>query len=124
MGRGRHRAAGVRRVRRRDTGQRRVEGGAEGRPHAGSDFARIWSAHDVASPGPHIKVLRYAEVGDLRLTTTTLTVTGAPEARLVIYAPADEASKARLAHLAEHPSRHCSLPDHLHEPGGTADDLR
>ncbi|YCK38114.1 helix-turn-helix transcriptional regulator [Actinomadura sp. ATCC 39365] len=89
-----------------------------------SDFARIWSAHDVASPGPHIKVLRYAEVGDLHLTTTTLTVTGAPEARMVIYAPADEASKARLAHLAAHPSRHCSLPDHLHEPGDAGDDLR
>jgi hypothetical protein len=77
-------------------------------------FERMWSTHDVAEPGPHVKVLRYEEVGEIRLTTTTLTVVGMPEARLVVYTPAGEQARQRLAHLAVHPSRHCSLPEHGH----------
>ncbi|WP_225878290.1 helix-turn-helix transcriptional regulator [Spongiactinospora rosea] len=84
-----------------------------------SAFARMWSAHDVAEPGPHVKVLRYEEVGEIRLTTTTLTVVGMPEARLVVYTPAGEASRQRLARLAARPSRHCSLPEHRHTRLGT-----
>lgn len=78
-------------------------------------FASMWSTHDVASPGPRVRVLRYAEVGEVRLATTALTVAGAPEALMVIYSPTSEESRARLAHLAEHPSSHCFLPAHVHE---------
>jgi hypothetical protein len=81
-------------------------------------FERMWSTHDVAEPGPHVKVLRYEEVGEIRLTTTTLTVVGMPEARLVVYTPAGEQARQRLAHLAVHPSRHCSLPEHGHARPG------
>ncbi|MEU1880146.1 helix-turn-helix transcriptional regulator [Streptosporangium sp. NPDC001559] len=81
-------------------------------------FARMWSTHDVAEPGPHVKVLHYEEVGEIRLTTTTLMVVGAPEARLVVYTPVGERSRCRLAHLAAHPSVHCSLPAHRHARSG------
>ncbi|WP_262496183.1 helix-turn-helix transcriptional regulator [Nonomuraea sp. SYSU D8015] len=53
-------------------------------------FARLWSTHDVAQPGAHVKVLRYEDVGEIRL------------------------SRQRLAHLAARPNRHCFLPAHLH----------
>jgi hypothetical protein len=41
-----------------------------------------------------------------------------PEARLVVYTPAGEQARQRLAHLAVHPSRHCSLPEHGHARPG------
>ncbi|MFB4262497.1 helix-turn-helix transcriptional regulator [Nonomuraea sp. GTA35] len=78
------------------------------------EFARMWSTHDVAAPGSQVRVLRYDEVGEIRLTTTMLTVVGMPEARLVVYTPAGQESRQRLAHLADHPSRHCFLPDQPH----------
>ncbi|MGC7098159.1 helix-turn-helix transcriptional regulator [Amycolatopsis lurida] len=85
------------------------------------EFERMWNTHDVASPGPRVRVLRFTEVGELRLVTTTLTVAGSPEAQMVIYTPAGEESRERLAHLAAHPSQHCFLADHLHDfPPGRA----
>ncbi|MEV4890575.1 hypothetical protein AB0K48_14395 [Nonomuraea sp. NPDC055795] len=63
-----------------------------------------------APRGPHVKVLCYPEVGDLRLTTAHLDVVSAPETRMVVHAPAGESSRAGL----EHPSAYCALPTHPH----------
>ncbi|RJL32381.1 helix-turn-helix transcriptional regulator [Bailinhaonella thermotolerans] len=74
---------------------------------ASPEFARMWGEHAVAAPGPHIKVLRYDEVGELRLSTTNLAPAGAPETRMVVYAPVDDESRAALDHLRERPWSHC-----------------
>jgi transcriptional regulator with XRE-family HTH domain len=64
------------------------------------DFARAWAAHDVAQPTSHMKAFRHPGVGDITATSTSLAVQAVPGARMVIYTPADEASKAALARLA------------------------
>jgi transcriptional regulator with XRE-family HTH domain len=64
------------------------------------DFARAWAAHDVAQPASHVKVFRQPGVGTITATSTSLAVHAVAGARMVIYTPADEASKAALARLA------------------------
>lgn len=62
-------------------------------------FASLWAAHNVAVPGTRIKLFRHAEVGLVRLITSTLVPAMTPEARVVIYSPRDESSRAALDRL-------------------------
>ncbi|KUL46324.1 hypothetical protein ADL28_35650 [Streptomyces violaceusniger] len=57
---------------------------------ASDDFARLWRSGDIAPPGSRIKVVRHASVGEIRLTSTSMLVSGAPETRVVVYTPCDE----------------------------------
>jgi transcriptional regulator with XRE-family HTH domain len=63
------------------------------------EFKRLWESHNVAVPGPGTKVFRHRSVGELRMTTTSFTVSGTPEARLLVYTPMDEDCRERLARL-------------------------
>ncbi|MFI6523550.1 helix-turn-helix transcriptional regulator [Streptomyces uncialis] len=82
---------------------------------ASPEFARMWSAHDVAEPGPRTRVLHYDEVGEVRLTSTSLDLAGTPETRIVVHTPADDRSRDRVTALLAHPPARCSAadcPDH------------
>ncbi|MFI0085883.1 helix-turn-helix transcriptional regulator [Streptomyces bobili] len=61
-------------------------------------FARLWKSGDVAEPGRRVKVFRHAAVGELRMTSMSLSVNGMPECRIVVYTPEDEET-ARRAEL-------------------------
>ncbi|MCX4811021.1 helix-turn-helix transcriptional regulator [Streptomyces sp. NBC_01239] len=62
-------------------------------------FARLWKSGDVAEPGRRVKTFRHAEVGEMRMTSVSLSVHGMPECRIVVYTPADEETRLRAAAL-------------------------
>ncbi|MFI9564208.1 helix-turn-helix transcriptional regulator [Streptomyces rishiriensis] len=62
-------------------------------------FARLWASGDVAEPGPRVKAFRHEAVGELRMTSTSLSINGMPECRIVVYTPDDEETARRTALL-------------------------
>ena len=72
---------------------------------ASPEFARLWAQQDVAAHSSRRKVFRHAAVGEVRLAATNLGVTGAPEARMVVYTPMDEESRERIDWLMANPGR-------------------
>ncbi|NNN32716.1 helix-turn-helix domain-containing protein [Streptomyces sp. S3(2020)] len=64
-------------------------------------FTRLWESGDVAEPGQRVKVFRHAAVGELRMTSVSLSVNGMPECRIVVYTPDDEETVQRTATLME-----------------------
>ncbi|MFE9442712.1 helix-turn-helix transcriptional regulator [Streptomyces sp. NPDC006602] len=62
-------------------------------------FARLWESGDVAEPGRRVKTFRHAEVGELRMTSLSLSINGMPECRIVVYTPVDEETARRTALL-------------------------
>ncbi|WP_189937750.1 helix-turn-helix transcriptional regulator [Streptomyces aurantiogriseus] len=66
---------------------------------ASEQFARLWETGDVAEPGRRVKVFRHATVGELRMTSVSLSVNGMPECRIVVYTPDDEETARRAALL-------------------------
>jgi hypothetical protein len=75
-------------------------------------FAQMWARQQVAAPGPMRKVFKHAAVGEIRATTTSLAVTGAPEIRIVVYRADDEESRERFAWLRQHPDARPTVHDH------------
>jgi transcriptional regulator with XRE-family HTH domain len=68
---------------------------------ASAEFAHMWASCDVAGLGTHTKVFRHPAVGELTMATASFPVSGVHEARLVVYTPLDEATRVRLARLAQ-----------------------
>ncbi|WP_369379044.1 helix-turn-helix transcriptional regulator [Streptomyces sp. cg36] len=66
---------------------------------ASSDFAELWQNGDVVPPGPRVKTFRHPAVGEMRMTSVSLSINGMPESRIVTYTSNDEESRARLAKL-------------------------
>ncbi|MFJ6566187.1 helix-turn-helix transcriptional regulator [Streptomyces sp. NPDC091292] len=62
-------------------------------------FAELWESGDVVPPGPRVKTFRHAAVGELRMTSVSLSINGMPECRIVAYTPDDEESSRRAAVL-------------------------
>ncbi|MFJ9373932.1 helix-turn-helix transcriptional regulator [Streptomyces sp. NPDC101455] len=62
-------------------------------------FARLWRSGDVAEPGRRVKTFRHEEVGEMRMTSVSLSVNGMPECRIVVYTPADEETRLRTEML-------------------------
>jgi transcriptional regulator with XRE-family HTH domain len=79
---------------------------------ASPEFARLWARQDVAAHSTRYKVYRHAAVGEVRMSVTNLTVFGMPEARLVVYTPADQESTDRIGWLLANPG--LSPVDHTH----------
>jgi hypothetical protein len=63
---------------------------------ASPEFAELWARHEVASPASHTKHFLHPIAGVLRLLSTSLAVADMPEARIVVYTPADEETRRRL----------------------------
>ncbi len=68
---------------------------SEASPH----FARLWRNGDVVPPGPRVKTFRHAAVGEMRMTSISLSIHGLPECRIVVYQPVDEETGLRVARL-------------------------
>nr|WP_223206433.1 helix-turn-helix transcriptional regulator [Streptomyces xanthii] len=67
---------------------------------ASPEFARMWESGDVAPPGSRVKTFRHRSVpGELRMTSTSLSVDGLPECRIVAYAPADGETREGLVRI-------------------------
>ncbi|MFM9442003.1 helix-turn-helix transcriptional regulator [Streptomyces acidiscabies] len=62
-------------------------------------FARLWKSGDVVEPGRRVKVFRNCGVGELRMTSMSLSIDGMPECRIVVYTPSDEESADRTRQL-------------------------
>lgn len=66
---------------------------------ASPEFARMWRSGDVVPPGSHVKTFRHDAVGELRMTSVSLSINGMPECRIVAYTPNDEASRRAVETL-------------------------
>jgi hypothetical protein len=65
-------------------------------------FAELWASGEVVQPGPRVKTFRHKAVGELRMTSQSLSIDGMPECRIVVYTPEDEETREKAAQLREH----------------------
>jgi transcriptional regulator with XRE-family HTH domain len=68
-------------------------------------FAELWAGGDVLPPGPRVKTFRHEAVGELRMTSVSLSIDGMPECRIVAYTPDDEKARKALTILRERRER-------------------
>ncbi|MFD9886110.1 helix-turn-helix transcriptional regulator [Streptomyces alboflavus] len=66
---------------------------------ASPEFARMWASGYVVPPGPRVKTFWHEAVGELRMTSVSLSINGMPDCRIVAYTPDDEETKERTARL-------------------------
>ncbi|MFD8966454.1 helix-turn-helix transcriptional regulator [Streptomyces sp. NPDC059568] len=66
---------------------------------ASPHFGELWESGDVILPGPRVKTFRHEAVGEIRMTSVSLSVNGMPECRIVVYTPVDEENRQRTATL-------------------------
>jgi len=71
-----------------------------------SEFAAIWATQDVAQPAHYAKVFRHPLYPRLPMTSTSFAVQAAPGARMVVYTPDDEATRAAMERLVADPAEH------------------
>ncbi|GII81093.1 transcriptional regulator [Sphaerisporangium rufum] len=64
-------------------------------------FDRMWREHQVAGPGSRTKTFRHPVAGLVRTSTTSMALSGAPEARMVVYTPLDQDSRDKMAWLRD-----------------------
>lgn len=64
-------------------------------------FVELWAGGEVIPPGPRVKTFRHPVVGELRMTSLSLSVDGMPECRIVAYTPEDASAREGVALLRE-----------------------
>jgi transcriptional regulator with XRE-family HTH domain len=64
-----------------------------------AQFARLWANGDVAAAGRRMKVFRHSAIGLIHLTSTSLSIDGMAEHRIVTYTPAAEEDRQLLDRL-------------------------
>ncbi|MGV2917911.1 helix-turn-helix transcriptional regulator [Streptomyces alfalfae] len=62
-------------------------------------FAELWASGNVITPGPRVKTFRHKAIGELRMTSVSLSINGMPECRIVVYTPDDEESRRQTMEL-------------------------
>ncbi|WP_440581973.1 helix-turn-helix transcriptional regulator [Streptomyces flavofungini] len=62
-------------------------------------FAELWASGNVIPPGNRVKTFRHKAIGELRMTSVSLSINGMPECRIVTYTPDDEASRRQTMEL-------------------------
>ena len=67
---------------------------------ASPEFAAMWATHDVAQPASHAKVFRHPLYPRLAMTSSSLAVQAAPGTRMVVYVPADQATREAMERIA------------------------
>jgi transcriptional regulator with XRE-family HTH domain len=60
------------------------------------EFADLWARHEVAGPEPRVRTFVHPAAGALTFTATELAVPVMPDARLTVYTPADDRTRAGL----------------------------
>jgi hypothetical protein len=68
---------------------------------ASPTFAELWENHDVADMGTRTKIFRHPGLGDLNCTSNVFEVVSTPEARMNVYSPQDDATRAKFELLRE-----------------------
>ncbi|WP_137989345.1 helix-turn-helix transcriptional regulator [Streptomyces vilmorinianum] len=66
---------------------------------ASPEFERLWRSGDVVPPGTRVKTFRHDLVGEVRMTSVSLSINGMPECRIVAYTPNDEESRRAIERL-------------------------
>ena len=61
-----------------------------------AEFAELWARHEVAGPALRTLRFRHPGAGAMTFTRTELDVAAAPDLRIAVYSPLDEATRARL----------------------------
>lgn len=64
-------------------------------------FREYWQESEILPYFEHVNIAMMPEVGDITFWHSSYAVEGAPGQRLILFAPRDPASAARLARLAE-----------------------
>ncbi|MPY60425.1 helix-turn-helix transcriptional regulator [Streptomyces spongiae] len=62
-------------------------------------FAELWASGDVSPPGRRVKTFRHEAVGELRMSSLSLSIDGMPECRIVTYTPEDADTREKVALL-------------------------
>ncbi|MFI8965713.1 helix-turn-helix transcriptional regulator [Streptomyces sp. NPDC053493] len=62
-------------------------------------FAELWRSGDVVPPGTRVKAFRHELIGEVRMTSVSLSINGMPECRIVTYTPNDEESRTAIGRL-------------------------
>jgi transcriptional regulator with XRE-family HTH domain len=60
------------------------------------EFAELWARHEVAEVEPRTLTYRHPQAGTLRLAISELDLPGMPDARIVVYTPCDDDTRAKL----------------------------
>jgi transcriptional regulator with XRE-family HTH domain len=66
---------------------------------ASAYFAALWESGDVVPPGPRVKTFRHEAVGEIRMTSVSLSINGMPDCRIVAYTANDEESRLAVEAL-------------------------
>jgi transcriptional regulator with XRE-family HTH domain len=66
---------------------------------ASPEFAAMWATQDVTHPTSYQKMFRHPLYPRLPMTSTSMALQGCPGARMVIYTPADQATREAMEHL-------------------------
>ncbi|MEV3991185.1 helix-turn-helix transcriptional regulator [Streptomyces sp. NPDC049837] len=66
---------------------------------ASAYFAELWESGDVVPPGPRVKTFRHRAVGEIRMTSVSLSINGMPECRIVAYTANDDESLLAMEKL-------------------------
>jgi transcriptional regulator with XRE-family HTH domain len=61
-----------------------------------SEFAELWDKHEVAEAERRMLTYLHPRAGALRLATSELHLPDLPEARIVVYTPSDDDTRARM----------------------------
>jgi transcriptional regulator with XRE-family HTH domain len=61
-----------------------------------AEFAELWARHEVAGPALRTLRFRHPGAGPMTFTRAELDVAAAPDLRIAVYSPLDEATRARL----------------------------
>ncbi len=73
---------------------------------ASSEFAQLWTVHDVASPVSRVKTyIQNLGAHTIDTTMTSFAVSATPEARMVVFAPVDDTHRQRLAEITANPPK-------------------
>ena len=60
------------------------------------DFAELWARHEVAGPEPRVLTYLHPQAGPLNLALSELNVPDMPEARIQVYTPRDDGTRAKM----------------------------
>ena len=60
------------------------------------EFAELWARQEVAEAEPRTLTYRHPEAGTLSLAVSELTLPDLPEARIVVYTPRDDDTRAGM----------------------------
>ena len=60
------------------------------------EFAELWERHEVAEPEPRVTTYLHPAAGPLTFAVSELNVPDLPEARILVYTPRDDGTRAAL----------------------------